>query len=216
MPRTVVRAAAWWPEIGVLAGFGALTGALAAGLFLDVDVAVRDWCDTHQVWLAHFLARGLIVLGSGNVVAPVVLAVAVIVAVRRRSVRPVLPVVAAVVLGNLVLVPLKMLGDRAAPHSPVPDPVLLFHHPPGWSYPSGHAANSVYLFGALVLVLGGLPHPAAARRVLRVAPPVLVSATFIYLGYHWCTDIAAGLLIGVLLDRLLRRIPWDGATSRRG
>jgi membrane-associated phospholipid phosphatase len=207
------KARTWWPEIGVVAGFGALTGALAAGLFLGVDVAVRDWCDTHQVWLAHFLARGAIVLGSGNVVAPVVLAVAVVVAVRRRSVRPVLPVVAAVVLANLVLVPLKMLGDRAAPHSPVPDPARLFHHPPGWSYPSGHAANSVYLFGVLVLVLDGLVRPAAGR-VLRVVPPVLVSATFIYLGYHWLTDIAAGLLLGVLLDRLLRRIPWDGATSR--
>jgi membrane-associated phospholipid phosphatase len=205
----------WWAELGALLGFGALTGALAAGLFLDADVAVRDWCDTHQVWLAHFLARGMIVLGSGNLVAPAVFVVAVALGVWRRSVRPVLPVVAAVVLGNLVLVPLKMLGDRAAPHSPAPDPERLFHWPPGWSYPSGHAANSVYLYGVLALILGGLLRPAA-RRVLRVAVPVLVSATFVYLGYHWLTDIAAGLLIGVLLDRLLHRIPWEGATSARG
>ena len=126
-----------------------------------------------------------------------------------------LPVVAAVVLGNLVLVPLKMAADRAAPHSPAPDPQLLFHWPPGWSYPSGHAANSVYLYGVLVLILGGVLRPAA-RRVIRVAVPVLVGVTFVYLGYHWLTDIAAGLLIGVLLDRLLHRVPWEGATSRPG
>jgi membrane-associated phospholipid phosphatase len=193
-----------WPELALLAGFGALTLALAAGLFLGVDLAVRDWCDAHQAKPVHLLARGLIWLGSGNVLAPVALALALVVAVRTRSGWPLLPVAAAVVAGNLLLVPLKMAGDRAAPHSPAPDPVLLFHHPPGWSYPSGHAANSVYLVGVLLALL---PVPVGVRRAIRVAVPVVVSAVFVYLGYHWLTDVAAGLLLGLFLDRLLRRVP---------
>ena len=45
--------------------------------------------------------------------------------------------------------------------------------------------------------------------MLRLAPPVLVGATFVYLGYHWLTDILAGLLLGVFLGRVLARL--DGA-----
>jgi len=197
----------WWPELGLLAGFGALTLALAAGYLLDLDLAVRAWCDTHQVYAAHWLARGMVELGSGTVVTAAALVVAVALAVRTRSLWPVVPVVAAVVAGNLLLVPLKMLFDRAAPHSPAPDPVLLFHYPPGWSYPSGHAANSVYLYGVLLRLLDSAGLGPLARRWLRVLPPVLVCATFLYLGYHWLTDLAAGLLLGAFLDRVLARIP---------
>ncbi len=202
-----VERRSWWPEVGLLAGFGALTVALANGYLLDVDLDVRAWCDAHQVHAAHWLARGMIVLGSGNVVAPVALVLALGLAVRTRSGWPVVPVVAAVVAGNLLLVPLKMVFDRAAPHSPAPDPVLLFHYPPGWSYPSGHAANSVYLYGVILTLLEGAGLGPLARRTLRIVPPVLVSVTFLYLGYHWLTDIVAGLLLGVFLDRVLARIP---------
>jgi len=48
--------APWWPELSLLAAFGVLTAALAAGALLDLDVAVRDWCDTHQPHAAHLLS----------------------------------------------------------------------------------------------------------------------------------------------------------------
>jgi membrane-associated phospholipid phosphatase len=44
----------------------------------------------------------------------------------------------------------------------------------------------------------------------------LVSATFIYLGYHWLTEIVAGLLLGGFLDLVLRRVPAQFATGRPG
>ncbi|OLB76371.1 MAG: hypothetical protein AUI14_18935 [Actinobacteria bacterium 13_2_20CM_2_71_6] len=155
----------WWPELGLLSGFVVLTGALAAGQLLGVDLAVRDWCDAHQQGVVRTGAWALNVLGSATLLAPIAFVLAVVVAVRSRSVRPVLPVVTAVVAANLLIVPLKMLCDRAAPHSPAPDPVLIFHHPPGWSYPSGHVANAVYLYGALLVVVDALrPVPPAVRR----------------------------------------------------
>ena len=55
--------------------------------------------------------------------------------------------------------------------------------------------------------------------MVRVVPPVLVGATFSYLGYHWLTDIVAGLLLGGLLELVLRRIPdrpVQRATGRPG
>jgi membrane-associated phospholipid phosphatase len=45
-------------------------------------------------------------------------------------------------------------------------------------------------------------------RPLRIAPPATVIVTTTYLGFHWLTDAAAGLLLGLLLDRVLGRIPW--------
>ena len=43
---------------------------------------------------------------------------------------------------------------------------------------------------------------------LRIAPPVIVFCTTVYLNFHWLTDSIAGLLLGVLLARLLVRVPW--------
>ena len=40
-------------------------------------------------------------------------------------------------------------------------------------------------------------------------PPVIVFCTTTYLGYHWITDSVAGLFLGLMLTRLLTRVPWD-------
>jgi membrane-associated phospholipid phosphatase len=209
------RAIRWWPETVLIAGFLLVTAALAAGPLLDLDLAVRDWSDAHRPRLPYLAARALNFVGSANLVAPIILAISAVAAVRVRSIRPMLPVVVGFVSAYALIVALKMVGDRAAPHSPVPDPVRIFHHPPGWSYPSGHVANAVYLFGVLVVVVdvlrrgfGRTELRPAVRRLLRVGPPTIVIITTTYLGFHWLTDAAAGLLLGLLLDRALRRIPW--------
>ena len=50
---------------------------------------------------------------------------------------------------------------------------------------------------------------------LRLAPPVLVAVVTTYLGFHWITDTVAGLIAGLLLYRLLRRVPWDDLPLHR-
>lgn len=216
------RRAGWWPEVALLGAFGLLTCALANGLLLDLDLAVRDWSDTHRPRLPHLAARGLNFIGSANLVAPIILGISAVAAIRVRSVRPVLPVIVGFVLAFALIVPLKVLADRAAPHSPAADPVQIFHHAPGWSYPSGHVANAVYLFGVLVVILdvalrglGRAELRPVTRRILRVAPPAIVIVTTTYLGFHWLTDGVAGLLLGLLLDRVLWRIPWDAPLPGR-
>jgi membrane-associated phospholipid phosphatase len=42
--------------------------------------------------------------------------------------------------------------------------------------------------------------------VLRVVPPVLIGCTTTYLAFHWITDVLAGLVLGLLLERLLARV----------
>jgi membrane-associated phospholipid phosphatase len=206
----------WQASVALLAGFVVLTGLLAAGAFLDVDVAVRDWSDAHRPHGGWLVAKALYFLGSANLIASILLVVALWVAVRDRDARPVLLVVGTAVASYVVVVPLKILADRSAPHAPWPDAVELFANDAGWSYPSGHVVNTLIWYPVLLsLVEQALRRPlaGATRRAILVAPVVIVFVAVTYLGYHWLTDCVAGLLLGRALWLALDRLPSAAAQS---
>lgn len=208
-----LRPAGWWFDAVLLGALAGLTLALANGLLLDLDTTVERWCDLHRTPAGRLLASVVNRLGQGGALAALCALIAVVQGVRRRSVRPGLPVVAAFVLTGVTLLALKLWTDRAAPSSTLPDRVELFNTLPlgeySRSYPSGHLVNTVVWYGVLTLLLWSWLAPVV-RRVLRIAPPVLVFVTTVYLDFHWISDSAAGLLLGLLLDRSLRRVRWDG------
>ncbi|MFF5173983.1 phosphatase PAP2 family protein [Micromonospora sp. NPDC000089] len=222
---TPVRPAGWWYDGLLLAALVALTVALATGHLLGLDRAVADWADEHRPTAAYWVAFVLNFLGQGTPLTLIAAGLGVLLAVRLRSVRPVLPPVAAFLLTNLTIGPLKLWTDRAAPSASVKPPYLpeadtiqLFHTAGryGMSYPSGHVANAIVWYGIIALLLGPLLATLGGRRLpdrlltaVRVLPPLIVLCTTTYLGWHWLTDSVAGLLLGLLLDRLLRRVPWD-------
>lgn len=196
----------WWPDALLAVAFVVVTLALAAGAFLGWDMAVRDFVDAHRPSVPYWLARAGNVLGQGGYMAELVLVLAVVLGWRRHSVRPVLPVAVAFLLTFGTLTPLKAWTDRAAPHATVPHPERLGSG--GVSYPSGHLTNAIVWYGVLALLLAPWL-PVLWRRVIRVAPPVVLCITTVYLGYHWVTDTVAGLLLGLVLGRIMDRIPWD-------
>lgn len=207
-----VRPRGWWFDALLLAAFAALTWLLAHGALLDLDAAAARWCFEHQPGVLYWTARGFNFLGQGTPLAVICGLLALWLAWQRRSVRPLLPVAAAFLLTGIAILPLKIWTDRAAPASLLPDRVKIFNELPfgeyGLSYPSGHMVNTIVWYGVLALLLAPWLTPAA-RRWLRIAPPVIVFVTTVYLGFHWVTDSIAGLLLGVVLDRLLARMPWD-------
>ncbi len=88
-------------------------------------------------------------------------------------------------------------------------------HDAGWSYPSGHVVNTLIWYPVfLLLVERALRRQLAGRtrRVVLVAPVVIVFATVTYLGYHWVTDSVAGVLLGSALWLVLRRLAGGTAT----
>ena len=201
----------WLADAVLVALFAALTAAVAAGWTHGLDLAVRDWSDGHRPTPAYVIARILNLLGQGSPLAIIAVMLAGLLARRARSVRPVLPVVAAYLLLLAVVGPVKVLTDRAAPHRPEGTPHREEFFSGGMSYPSGHTANTVVWYGVLVMLLTALLTTAlrpAVRLGLRLAPPVFVAVVTTYLGFHWITDSVAGLIAGVLLYRLLRRVPW--------
>ena len=208
----------WLADAVLVALFAALTAAVAAGWTHGLDLAVRDWSDANRPTAAYVIARGLNLLGQGSPLAVIALALAGLLAWRVHSVRPLLPVIAAYLLLMLAVGPVKVLTDRAAPHKPEGTPHREEFFSGGMSYPSGHTANTVVWYGVLVLLLAALLPAArkpAARLALRLAPPAIVAVVTTYLGFHWITDTVAGLVAGVLLDRLLRRVNWDAVPLHR-
>lgn len=199
-------------EVVFAAGFALLAWALAAGALLDLDIAVRDWVDAHRPEPLRLAAKALYFLGSANLIASILFVAALLLAVRDRTPRPVLLVLVTAAASYVVVVPLKILTDRSAPHAPWPDAVQLFTHDAGWSYPSGHVVNTLIWYPVLVaLATRALrrPPPERVRRALLVAPVVIVFVAVTYLGYHWVTDCVAGVLLGLALRLALRRLPLE-------
>lgn len=211
----------WWFDLALLAGFAALTWALARGHLLALDQDVADWMDAHRPAPLYWAARVLNYLGQGGqVLMPLTILLAAALAWRRRSVRPLLVFAVTFVLTYVTIGPLKVLADRAAPRFEPANRTELFNDlasgPLAMSYPSGHVANALVWYAAIAMLATALlrahgrpPPSRAALTAIRVVPPAVVFCTTTYLSFHWITDSVAGLLLGLVLARLLARIPFD-------
>jgi membrane-associated phospholipid phosphatase len=183
---------------------------------------VADWADEHRPAPLYWAARVLNYLGQGGqVLMPVSVLLAGMLAWRRRSVRPLVVFAGAFLLTLLTIGPLKVWCQRAAPRFEGPDRTHLFNEAAignlGMSYPSGHVANAFVWYGVIALLLAGLRGGLDPRvyAALRVAPPAVVFVTTTYLSFHWITDSIAGLFLGLVLTRLMARVPWDTAPLPR-
>lgn len=150
------------------------------------------WFDTIAALRTPWAVRAaewLDVLGSTVVTVPLrVLALVVLVARRRWTQAGVF--LAAILLSELAIGPLKALVDRTRP----PDPLVATT---AASFPSGHAiAASVTAVGLVIAFL-----PRGRRRVHWMFVAALVAGSMAwsrtYLGAHWATDTIAGVCIGV-------------------
>ncbi|WP_067509046.1 phosphatase PAP2 family protein [Actinoplanes sp. TFC3] len=209
---------AWWPDVVLLAAFVALTVALANGHLLSLDLRVAGWVDEHRPKPLYWALRVFNYLGQGGqVLMPVTLLLTALLFWRWRSWRAVIPFAVVFVLTYITIGPLKIWLDRAAPAFKGPDREVLFNPAASGnlalSYPSGHVANTLAWYFVIALLLRELT--GRDWTALRVAPPVIVIITTTYLAYHWITDSVAGLLLGLVLARLLARLPWQALLRSR-
>ncbi|MEN5074615.1 phosphatase PAP2 family protein [Isoptericola cucumis] len=205
---------------------------LAAGPLQEMDQAAHGhWAQRLTPGLQPFVQQVLDPIAGQAVCLPVLVGVAGTLAWRHRTWRPLECVVAAEVAfyGGVGL--FKVLLARPAPTT---DDAGLFDgglQTLGWSgisYPSGHAAEAILIYGTAVYLVGRWTSVSERTlRGLRVGVGAIALnavAVSYYLGWHWVTDLVGGLLVGGLLLRLLieadRRDLWRSrprrARTRRG
>jgi membrane-associated phospholipid phosphatase len=140
--------------------------------------------------------------GTLTVTALALLATAAAALVWRRWREPML--VAVAVAGEVaIFLVVTLLVDRQRP--PVKH---LDAAPPTSSFPSGHTAATVALWGALAVIASERARSALVRGIflaLAFGLPLLVASSRLYRGMHFLTDVLGGALLGVV---------WLGATVR--
>ena len=204
------------------AAFVGLT-ARALGPLQPVDRALQDsWSDERTPY-ATDLFMVLDNVAGQAVALPVLALTALWLAVRGRTWSPVrlVVLVEAAFFGGVGL--LKVLLARGSTAMGDPRFFVGQLEGTGWegiAYPSGHAAEAVLLYGAVVHLLCTHLSPGRATRIVLhlgwAGVMLLATGVSFWLGFHWTTDLVAGLLVGGMLLHLvlLAHRWWDDRAPR--
>jgi membrane-associated phospholipid phosphatase len=196
---TVGRPPWWLMLISALVTAGVswdlLTGGRLGRLDARVSSVVAGWNLRHGrgypvVWL--FTQLG----GRGFILAVLVVLVAWL-AWHRRTLVPLVRVLVALALLTAVIYAFKYGMGRTAPAYPGS-----FFHRDGTSFPSGHVANAVLMWGLARWQAVEYGLPARLQRLfwgLSLVAPLLAGLAMVSLNFHWTTDAVVGAAVGVLL-----------------
>jgi undecaprenyl-diphosphatase len=173
--------------IGALAYLIRSNSELAA-----IDRSVGQWgVDYRNGWSTDALDL-FTWIGDPKFFVPVAILIAIVEYVRRPS-RWILPFLAVVIVGEILIVNgIKDFLDRVRPEfNPMAETL-------GPSFPSGHAAGAAAFLGAVALVLsrGRTPHGRALIFGVAAGLAAGVACSRVMLGVHWLSDTVAGVLFG--------------------
>jgi undecaprenyl-diphosphatase len=171
-------------------------GSIADGVRTQEVFALDTWATPFFHGIASpgmdVVMNGFTDLGTSLVILPIFVVVAVWLIARRRY-RPTLFLAVAGTGSFILQGSMKVVFARPRPQLPWAS-VL-----PDYSFPSGHTMNAVVFYGALALIIWSVyGRRAGALAVFATTViAVLVGISRIYLGYHYLTDVAGGILAGV-------------------
>ncbi len=191
----------WWAMAVSLVVAAVVTAdLLAAGWLERMDLRVAETVGGWDLQDsgAYLLVWAVTQVG-GRVTILVVLAVLVgYLAWRRRTWLPLVRVLIALGLLTAVVYGIKHGTGRTAPGFPG----SYFFHDDGASFPSGHVANAVLMWGVARWQAVEYGLPSRVQRAfwwLSVAGPVATGLAMVSLNFHWITDAVVGAAVGVLL-----------------
>lgn len=219
IPTTAPRRAPRWRSPWLMPGLPVLVLAiltinvLVTGPLVAADQRVQTTVQALRrsgswAWV-HGPTQPIVDLADPMVAVFVLVACALAVSARRRSLRPILTTAVAVLLLLVTVIPAKILIGRRGPGRIRPLSGSL------GSFPSGHATTALVCAVLIVVLL--LPHlPAWTRRAAQVAVPVwclLVGAALVWRNYHWCTDVIAGWALAAIIIQATLRLTRGGRSG---
>ena len=187
-PRVLVLVAG-----GATAVFAVLLLAVAAHRGpLPLDGMVRDWFATLATPDNRDLVIPLARLGARELLVPLLLVGGAFLWWRRRSPGPLVLLVGSYVGMAMVVGPAKKILHRPEPFD-LPGDI-------GRSFPSGHAAQAILVYGMLAALVAIGPVGPRVRAAATVVPLVAsagVGFAMLFRHAHWMSDMVAGYAIGV-------------------
>jgi len=191
----------WWAlvvalVVGSLVTADLLAGGLLERMDLQVSRVISGWGLRDS---AAFPAVWIVTQLGGRVAILAVLAVLVgYLGWRRHTWLPLLRVLIALGLLTVAVYAIKHGTGRTAPGFPG----SFFFHEDGASFPSGHVANAVLMWGVARWQAVEYGLPSSVQRgfwLLSVVAPVATGLAMVSLDFHWITDAVVGACVGVLL-----------------
>lgn len=174
--------------------FAKLAGHVQSGRTQKFDDAVMQWIAAHQYPVVEQTMLEVTALGTGVVVAMVVFVAAMFLWLNKHKHSALLLMIAT--FGGILLNSLLKLGfDR-----PRPQIFKWGTYAASSSFPSGHAMSSIIVYGTVAYLAARLQRRAASRALtlsFAALIIILICVSRLYLGVHYPSDIAAGLVIGL-------------------
>lgn len=162
------------------------------GTLVRIDTLVARWLETHGTEGGEAFFHGVSYLGAPVLIASVV--AALLWFAWRRAWRDAAALAITATGGVALSTALKLIFQRGRPETATE---FITHH--SWSFPSGHAMNSMVSYGFLAVLL--LHHVADSpkRATILIVAALLIGVigfSRLYLGVHYLSDVVGGWMAG--------------------
>lgn len=192
--------------VGVAGYVGLTLLLLAFGVLVINSPAIERWDDAMMARIAAATSSSLDTMAQwGSYLGETLVVIAIAaVAVAVMAWRKIWDGAGLLVTGLLVEVSVFLTVSMTIAR-PRPDVDQLDAAPPTGSYPSGHTAAAVVLYGTLALIAAARTDSRAVKVlcwILAIALPSTVAISRLVLGMHHPTDLV-GSLVGALACMLI-------------
>lgn len=186
MGATIAVAGTW--------AFAELAGHVSSGNTQAFDDAVLRWLGAHRAAPIDAFMLDITSLGTTSVVAMVVGVAALFLWLNRHKHSAILLLVST--FGGILLNNLLKLGFSR----PRPDIIPWATTATFYSFPSGHAMSATVVYATVAYLAARLQQTHKARVAITLVATLVVALiclSRLYLGVHYPSDVAAGVIIGL-------------------
>ena len=175
-------------------GFASLAGHVRSGATQAFDDAVLRWIGAHRTSSLDASMLEITSLGTGSVVTMIVAIAALFLWLNQHKHSAYLLLLAT--LGGMVLNNLLKIGFTRPRPEVIPWATSAF----SYSFPSGHAMSATIVYSTVAYLAARLQRRRASRVAIMILATVIIAlicGSRLYLGVHYPSDVAAGIVIGL-------------------